>query len=343
MQRILVLDVAADAGGAQSVLREQYARCCADRENRYVFCVSVGAPEMADTETVQVLRFPWVKRSWLHRLWFERFTVRRLLRREPFDRIFSLQNTAVFGTDIPQTVYLHQSLPFYDIAFSLWKQPKFWVYQHPIARRIYRSLRLAQRVIVQTEWMKRAACERAGISPEKVALEPPQVDIAQIVPWQPPAPGEGTIFFYPASNYSYKNHALLFAAMDLLAERGVTEYTLRLTLTQNELSGLAAQYPRAAARVEWCGALPQERVMEIYAVSTLVFPSYIETFGLPLLEAREAGAPILASDTPFSHEILDRYAAARFFDPFDARMLADAMEAACAHGAADVTEEARDE
>lgn len=319
MQTILVLDVAAVEGGALSILQTYYDRCCADRQNRYVFCVS--RPDLPDTDTVRVLRFPWVKRSWLHRLWFEYVTLPRLLRRERIDHVFSLQNTTAFGTKLPQTVYLHQPLPFCGIRFSLWKQPKFWVYQHVIARRIFASLRRAERVIVQTAWMKRAACEQAHISPDKVVLETPTVgDIS--ARW---CPQEGPhVFFYPAANYSYKNHEMLFAAMEQLVANGMTDFTVRLTLTADALP-VATRYPRAAARVEWCGAMPHEKVMAAYASSVLVFPSYIETFGLPLLEAKLTGAPILAADTPFAREILDGYDAARFFDPFDPTALAALM------------------
>lgn len=320
MQTVLVLDVAATQGGALTVLTEYYDRLRQDTQNRYVFCVSL--PQLADTDTVRVRRFPWVKRSWLHRLWFEHVTVRRLLKKEGIDRILSLQNTAVGGTDLPQTVYLHQPLPFCGIPFSLRKHPKFWVYQHVIGRRIYASLRRAERVIVQTRWMKQAACEQAGISPDKVTLEAPHVPTAVTARFSPE--NWRRVFFYPAANYSYKNHETLFAAMEQLAAQGITDYTLRLTLKPEELP-VIAQYPRAAERVEWCGALSREQVMEAYASSVLVFPSYIETFGLPLLEARQTGAPILASDCSFSREILEGYDAAHFFDPFDPAALATRM------------------
>jgi glycosyltransferase involved in cell wall biosynthesis len=320
MQTILVLDVAAGEGGALSVLNEYYDRFRRDTENRYVFCV--GLPELAESDTVRVRRFPWVKRSWLHRLWFEHVTVRRLLRREGIDRIFSLQNTAVSGTKLPQTVYLHQPLPFCGIRFSLRKQPKFWVYQHLIARRIYASLRRAEQVIVQTEWMKRAACERAGISPEKVVLETPQISCVVTEKFRPQE--WKRTFFYPASNYSYKNHELILQAVEQLVKEGVTDFTVRFTLKAEELP-IMAKYPLAAERVELCGSIPREAVMAAYASSVLLFPSYIETFGLPLLEAKMTGAPILASDCPFSHEILDAYEDVRFFDPFDAASLAACM------------------
>ncbi len=323
MKTILVLDVAADSGGALTVLEEYYDRLRQDTQNQYLFCVSL--PHFADTDTLHVRRFPWVKRSWLHRLWFEQVTVKRLIRREKPDEVLSLQNTTVRGAHCPQTVYLHQPLPFCGIRFSLWRQPKFWVYQHLIGRRIYASLREAHEVIVQTQWMKEAACEKAGISPEKVSLQPPQVNCVPAgrfsnEKWQ-------RTFFYPASAYSYKNHETLFRAMELLDEQGVGDFTVRLTLTQEQLPCLS-RFPRAAAHTQLCGQLPREAVMAAYTESVLVFPSYIETFGLPLLEARMSDSPIVASDTPFSREILAGYATVSYFDPFDPAALAAGMRAA---------------
>ena len=58
----------------------------------------------------------------------------------------------------------------------------------------------------------------------------------------------------------------------------------------------------------------------------MVFPSYLETFGYPLAEARKLGAIVLASDTPFSRELLKDYKNAYFFNPFDATQLANLMK-----------------
>lgn len=323
MKTILVLDVAADSGGALTVLEEYYDRLRQDTQNQYLFCVSL--PRFADTDTLRVQRFPWIKRSWLHRLWFEQVTVKRLIRREKPDEVLSLQNTTVRGAHCPQTVYLHQPLPFCGIRFSLWRQPKFWVYQHLIGRRICASLREAHEVIVQTQWMKKAACEKAGISPEKVSLQPPQVNCVPAGRFSPEKWKH--TFFYPAAAYSYKNHETLFRAMELLDEQGVGDFTVRLTLTPEQLPCLS-RYPRAAAHTQLGGQMPREAVMAAYTESVLVFPSYIETFGLPLLEARMSGSPIVASDTPFSREILAEYAPVSYFDPFDPAALAAGMRAA---------------
>ena len=71
-----------------------------------------------------------------------------------------------------------------------------------------------------------------------------------------------------------------------------------------------------------------------YRRATLVFPSYIETFGYPLAEARQAGTIVLAADTPFAREVLDGYENAYYFDPFKPEELADLMEVIYAAAAA---------
>lgn len=58
--RILVYDVAADSGGAVTVLKSFYEEFCRDTENEYVFVLSVF--ELPDTEHIRVLNYPWVKK-----------------------------------------------------------------------------------------------------------------------------------------------------------------------------------------------------------------------------------------------------------------------------------------
>ena len=82
----------------------------------------------------------------------------------------------------------------------------------------------------------------------------------------------------------------------------------------------------APVNVRCVGRIPFEEVVERYQNSVVLFPSYIETFGYPLAEARQAGTIVLASDTSFAREVLAGYDNAYFFDPFNPQELADLME-----------------
>ena len=56
----------------------------------------------------------------------------------------------------------------------------------------------------------------------------------------------------------------------------------------------------------------------------MIFPSFYESFGLPLIEARQANLPILASDLEYVHEICAPVAT---FDPTLAESIAEQVVA----------------
>ena len=73
------------------------------------------------------------------------------------------------------------------------------------------------------------------------------------------------------------------------------------------------------------GAVAYEQIKEYYRNAALfVFPSYLETFGHPLLEAMGCDVPVVVADIPVFHEIAED--AALYADPFNVESLAAAME-----------------
>jgi glycosyltransferase involved in cell wall biosynthesis len=76
--------------------------------------------------------------------------------------------------------------------------------------------------------------------------------------------------------------------------------------------------------VTYLGFVPDSALREAYQLaSALVMPSLHETVGLPMLEAMDAGTPVLAADRAYAHDVCED--AALFFDPLDARDLAGAL------------------
>ena len=74
------------------------------------------------------------------------------------------------------------------------------------------------------------------------------------------------------------------------------------------------------------GGLTQEQVMQMYTKTVLIFPSFIETFGMPLLEARMTGTPICAGHSCFAKEIIGDYEKAEWFMCNDVNSIADSMK-----------------
>jgi glycosyltransferase involved in cell wall biosynthesis len=322
--RILVLDVAAEYGGAFTILMQHIDAARLDHSNQYIFVLSVGKFE--NSGNCSFVYFPWIKKSWFHRLYFDRFTILKVLRTYNPDRILSLQNITVSGTSIPQTLYLHQPLPFVEKRFRLIENPKFWIYQNIIARMIYRSIQKADVVIVQTRWMRDSAMRITKVSEAKFRIIPPH--ISETEGKYHPDSGADMKFFFPASALVYKNHKTIIEAAEILQKRGTTSYRVIFTLNGTEAEFMAVLHQRAISEelpIDWIGSIDLTTVYRYYSQSSLVFPSSIETFGLPLLEARQFNCPILASDCSFSREILEGYDRVRFFNPEDATELAQLM------------------
>ena len=73
--------------------------------------------------------------------------------------------------------------------------------------------------------------------------------------------------------------------------------------------------------------MSRDKLQETYAgTDCLVFPSRIETWGLPISEFLPYDRPMLLSDLPFAHETAAGASAVGFFDSSSAVALADAME-----------------
>lgn len=324
---VLVFDVPAVSGGALSILREYHEQAVNDPNKNKTWYFIVSLPELRETENVKVLRFPWVKNSWFHRLYFDYFVAPCLVKRYKPKEILSLQNVTIPRVKVPQALYLHQALPFVSIRFQLTENPLFWIYQNIIGRRIIRSIQSANRVIVQAAWMKEACIRKAKVCRNKISVTPPEIR-RNVNEFFEPTDLNLRTFFYPASEAVYKNHEVIVNAAMLLKARGISNYRVVFTLRGNEnkhISKLFRQVKEHNLPIEFIGYIPQDQVYDYYRRSILLFPSYIETFGLPMLEAKMHRTPVIASDCPFSHEILDGYDRVRFFRADDAETLAELM------------------
>lgn len=132
-------------------------------------------------------------------------------------------------------------------------------------------------------------------------------------------------FVYVADGEAHKNHRVLVHAWELLAEQGLRP-TLALTLAERDAA--LAQWIQERAmesdlRIVNIGQMPHAEVQGLYRdARALVFPSYCESFGLPLVEAPALGLPVLAGELDFVRDVCDPQES---FDPHSALSIARAV------------------
>ena len=65
--------------------------------------------------------------------------------------------------------------------------------------------------------------------------------------------------------------------------------------------------------VDCIGSIPYEELLTYYKrCNGLLFPSKLESFGLPLVEAAIFGVPVIAADLPYAREVLEGYEGVQF-------------------------------
>jgi glycosyltransferase involved in cell wall biosynthesis len=78
-------------------------------------------------------------------------------------------------------------------------------------------------------------------------------------------------------------------------------------------------------RIIFLGSVYGRDLAAIYALaSVFCFPTYAESFGLPVLEAMAAGIPVVASDIPAMHEVCGN--AGNYVDPYNPQDIASAID-----------------
>lgn len=327
--RIIVFDVPAESGGALTILNEYYDKAVNHKDKNIQWIFVVSKPNLKSRENLKVLRYPWIKKSWFHRLYFDYFISPKLVKKYNVDEILSLQNLVIPRMkNIKQTVYVHQSLPFVDYKFRLKDNKKLWIYQNILGIKIKKSIKKANNVIVQTQWMKKLCITKTGVKSNKIEVRPPETNIL-IEKYFNNKAESFKIFFYPANGSIYKNHRIILEACKKLLDKGISDFKVIFTLDKNEddyIKDLYSKVEKMKLPIDFIGYITREKVFELYTKSVLIFPSYIETFGLPILEAKSHKGIILASDCPFSREILNDYKSGYFFNPFDSDKLVELME-----------------
>lgn len=250
--------------------------------------------------------------SWGLKLWLKKHHIKA-------KALLSLQNTSLAGSKaLPKIIYLHQGLSLHQQKWSFFKRQErrlaFYKYVYPLF--IFLHADKKTKFVVQTQWMKKALCTYFNQKDEQVCVIKPDIvrrDINNITTLE--LPFQYTLF-YPATSALFKNHEeLIYALHEIKKKDASLSIGLYLTINQEENKSLAELIKKLELQnnVLFLGALSYEHVLMYYkSCSTVVFPSYIESFGLPLVEAAMFGKPLVAIDEDYAREVISSYPGALF-------------------------------
>ncbi len=263
------------------------------------------------------------------RLRFTFHEAARIARAWGADLYFSAGETAPLGSPCPTIASFRNPNVFSSLDQG-------WSLRDRLRLRVLRDLsrlsaRACDRILFVSEDSARWIGDTIGLAPEKRAVVHHGIDR---VTWAeaPKRPVHPWPYILSVSSiYRYKNFVKLIEAYALLAKRRRDIPDLVIVGDdQDPEYARKMETARAATRslaehIHILGEVPYADVPAWYAGADLfVFPSYLETFGHPLLEAMASDVPVVAADIPVFREIGGD--AAFYADPHDAHSLSGAME-----------------
>lgn len=134
-------------------------------------------------------------------------------------------------------------------------------------------------------------------------------------------------FIYVASGEPHKNHRNLIKAWINLAMKGVRP-SLCLTVNKDQFPDLVSWIEKEKSEynlnIDNLGSISGDEILTLYMkAQALIFPSTLESFGLPLIEARKAHLSIVASELDYVRDVIDPDES---FDPGSSVSIARAVE-----------------
>lgn len=312
-------------GGTVEILRQCLRE--AARLPGWRITAIVNSATKIGVDGIDYVERPDIKPSWFKRIYFEYFECRELAWRLQPDFWFSLHDmTPSLGRvsgRIPQAVYCHNAMCLYAMPWrEIWLEPKLIIFTklYPIFYRI--NLFRNTAVVVQQDWIRSEFKRRFGC--KNVVVAHPVHEHEN----KAARSRSGRRFFYPSYARVFKNFETVLAAWELLCADPAWDGELTLTIDGeiNRYGRYLYQRFRHLRNVNFIGLVPHTEVQALYSQNDcLVFASKLETWGMPITEAKQVGLSILAADLPYAHEAIGQYDGATFFPAQDASALACLM------------------
>lgn len=276
-----------------------------------------------------VYTYPPARHPFLWYMWFE-WSIPRILAKYKPDLFLSMDGFCSLRTTVPTMTVIH------DLAFEHYGEyVPFWVrhyYQHFTPKYAHKSVRLA----AVSEYTKQDLVKQYGVNADKIdvvynganteykiltAAEKAQME-AEISDGQP-------YFLFIGAIHPRKNVANILRAYD--AFRQQNDVACKFIIAgrkawQTKEPMEVYEEMTFKEEVIFLGHVPLAKLKLILGAATaLIFPSYFEGFGIPILEGFYCEVPVLTANVSSMPEVAGD--AAILVDPYSVAAIADGMRA----------------
>lgn len=335
METIVVSAVNINRGGTLTILRECLGYLSQlIGTNHYRVVALVYKKELAYYPGIEYIELQWPKKNWVNRLWCEYVTMRTYsIELAPVYLWISLHDTTPTVKAEKRVVYCHNAFPFYKwklqelffapkvVLFALFSK---YIYRKNIYKNTY--------IVVQQQWLKKELVSMFNLREQKVIVASPSVSSAEMKrPINTCRIDTKYRFFFAAAPDSHKNFECICRAAKILERvMGSGWFEVCLTVRGNEnmyARWLYSVWGKKITSLRFVGYLDKERLCKKYEeCDCLIFPSKVETWGLPITEFSIFNKPMLLADLAYAHETAVGCEKISFFDPESDLLLAIQMK-----------------
>lgn len=274
---------------------------------------------------------PYARHPVLWYWWFER-AVPKALKENNIELFLSPDGYGSLHTSVPQIITVH------DLAFEHYRQHTPFLVQNYYRYFVPEYCRKADKILAVSEFTKQDIIETYGIAPAKIEVV---YNGAAIETFPDPKNIQHTLrkhglqqapyFLFIGAVHPRKNVTGLLKAF----EHFVTAYDQPHQLLiigrkawMNEELNDFFQHMKHRHRILWIEHIERAQLLEITAAAfALVYPSFFEGFGIPILEAMSLGVPVICSKVSAMPEVAGN--AAILVDPTSTISIAEAMQNLC--------------
>lgn len=329
-RRIIVSGINMVEGGIFTILDNCLQKLQQYNENDlYEIIALVHDKSKFNYSDIQFIEFPKSKKFWIYRIYYEYFYFKKLSKKLDADIWLSLHDMTPNVVCKKQFVYCHNPCMFYKPTLREWLLD----YKMGIFGLFYKylfqiNLKKNTAIFVQQQWIKSAF--EAAFSINNIVVAKPEFTeevTSEIVHLE----SNKVHFFYPSGIKYYKNYDIIFKAVDLLSDDVKIKIKIHFTNVKSSNNYYAQEIKRKHGHNEafvFLNALSRSELLKHYhSIDCLLFPSKLETWGLPISEAKAFHKPMLVANLPYAKETVGTYKKVSFFDVNKPQELANLMTA----------------
>lgn len=300
-----------------------------DKVNFYVFTSRASAldKDLRKIAGLHIIEVPWACRNLFVRLYFEYVYLYFWSRSRDIYLWLSLNDVTPNVVAKRRVAYFHNPSPFSPFKQMVVKHPLFVLYGLLYNLVYLINIKKNNLVVVQQNWIARIVSKRYRPShvltalPMETKKNEISIEIQKKIDNKPR-------FCFPAFPRFFKNYQVIGDAVNLLNNMGYTDFLVTFTLkgNENKYSKTIKKMYGHLSQIEFVGLLSRAEMHKLYSqTQVLIFPSILETWGLPITEFKAYGKPMLVAERPYARETVGHYPYVCFFDPFNSQELAKLM------------------